>query len=262
MKLSFMTFSCPKATLDEALAMVKAYGYDGLEIRIASKHAHGVEPGCDAAAAKAAFAAAGVKPAAIATSCRFADPVEHGMHIADARAAVDLAAGIAAPVVRVFGGNVPDHLSRNDAIAAVVAALRELAPYAHERGVVLALETHDAWTHPDHVARVMEAVDHPGAGVNWDPMHPLRQSGWPVDRQWQRLRPWVRHVHVHDGLLRLDTLQLKPMGTGDIDHRPVVTVLKQAGYTGWLSLEWIHNDPPDAHLPHESATLRSCLEQT
>jgi sugar phosphate isomerase/epimerase len=261
MQFAFMTFSCPKASLDEALAMVRRFGYDGLEVRIGSNHAHGVEPGCDAAAARAAAAGAGVAFATVATSCRFADANEHDGMIADAIAAVDLAAGIGAPAVRVFGGAVPTSISRDQAIANVAAGLRSVGDEAAKRGVTVVLETHDDWTHPDHVARVMEAAGSPAVAINWDPLHPLRQSGWTIDRQWERLRPWVRHVHVHDGLLRLDTLQLKPMGTGDIDHRPVIAHLKAAGYRGWVSLEWIHNDSPESHLPHEIAALRRYLAE-
>ncbi|GAG24288.1 unnamed protein product, partial [marine sediment metagenome] len=43
MKFSFMTFSCPEATLDEAIGLAKKYGYDGIEPRVSAEHKHGIE---------------------------------------------------------------------------------------------------------------------------------------------------------------------------------------------------------------------------
>ena len=48
MNYSFMSFSCPDLTLDEMLAVAKELGYDAIEPRGVSNHAHGVEPDTDA----------------------------------------------------------------------------------------------------------------------------------------------------------------------------------------------------------------------
>ena len=43
MKYAFMSFSCPRAALGEALDLVKESGYAGFEPRIDAGHAHGIE---------------------------------------------------------------------------------------------------------------------------------------------------------------------------------------------------------------------------
>ena len=43
MKYAFMTFSCPELDLDGVLDLAGRMGYDGIEPRLDSKHAHGVE---------------------------------------------------------------------------------------------------------------------------------------------------------------------------------------------------------------------------
>ena len=48
MNYSFMTFSCPEASLAEALEMAERFGYDGIEPRISAGHGHGIELGIDA----------------------------------------------------------------------------------------------------------------------------------------------------------------------------------------------------------------------
>ncbi len=45
MNYAFMNFSCPDASLAEALDLVRESGYTGFEPRIGAGHAHGVEVG-------------------------------------------------------------------------------------------------------------------------------------------------------------------------------------------------------------------------
>jgi sugar phosphate isomerase/epimerase len=54
MKFSFMSFSTTNLSLDDLLALAKKLGYDGVEPRIDSKHAHGIELAAGAADRKAA----------------------------------------------------------------------------------------------------------------------------------------------------------------------------------------------------------------
>ncbi|MEZ4615636.1 MAG: TIM barrel protein [Caldilineaceae bacterium] len=80
---------------------------------------------------------------------------------------------------------------------------------------------------------VMQQVDHPAIAVNWDIMHPIRAGGATMGA-YAALRPWIQHVHVHDGSTRLDTLEMLPVGTGDIDHRLAIELLYADHYTGYL----------------------------
>jgi sugar phosphate isomerase/epimerase len=157
----------------------------------------------------------------------------------------------------VFGGDLPDTVSRAQAIEIVAGALAKAGEHAKTRGVTLCLETHDAWTHPQHVARVMQQANHPNVAVNWDFMHPLRGSGWSVEKGFEVLRPWIKHVHCHDGSLRLDGLQFRAIGTGDIDHSAALRLLKQMNYDGYVSGEWINWEPPEVHLPRELAAMKA-----
>ena len=50
MKYAFMTFSCPDLTLPEVIELARKTGYDGIEPRIVSDHAHGIEVDIDDAA--------------------------------------------------------------------------------------------------------------------------------------------------------------------------------------------------------------------
>ena len=136
----------------------------------------------------------------------------------------------------------------------VTVALRRVADHAAERGVVLAMETHDDWCDPQHVVAVMRGVNHPAVAVNWDIMHPVRTGLASIDASFAALRPWIRHLHVHDG--SGNGIEMVPIGTGTIDHRRTVALLQSMDYAGFLSGEWINFGDYRVHLPRELATLK------
>jgi sugar phosphate isomerase/epimerase len=260
MKFSFMSFSTTKLSLDDVLALAKKLGYDGVEPRIDSGHAHGIELAADAAtrkAARAKAAKAGIAYACLATSCTYADPAKNaGMREMTLRC-IDLAADIGAPRLRVFGGGLPKGFAREQATALLAESFKSVADHAAQRKVAVCMETHDDWCDPSHVADVMKRVNHPAIAVNWDIMHPVRACGWSVENSYKTLKPWIQHLHVHDGKVdAAGKMQLAPIGTGAIDHKRGIELLKADKYAGFLSGEWIEWESYETHLPRELATLK------
>jgi len=264
LKYSFMSFSCPQATLVGMLALAKTYGYDAVEPRIQERHQHGIELEMSAAARREArqqAADAGVTLGCIATSCKYADPQTTDAQVEDTRRAIDLAADLGAARIRVFGGQIGGGLSRADAALLVAGALRRVATHAQQRGVIVCMETHDDWCNPQDVAAVMRLVNHPAIGVNWDIMHPVRTGHATMDAAFAALRPWIHHVHVHDGVVTVQRIEYVPIGTGAIDHRRAVELLATTNYQDYLSGEWIGWEPAEVHLPRELATLKEYERQ-
>lgn len=260
MKYAFTTFSNPAWSLRDTLDAARRYGYDGVELRIDSNHAHGIERDSDAAQRASARQQAreyGVAICCIATGCKFADPSEAAHHVARAREALVLAADVGADVIRVFGGKIPDGISREQATASIVASLRALADGAELRGIHIAIETHDDWCDPGQVAATLKQVNHPYIGVNWDYQHTARVAKASMDAAFDALRPFIKHVHFHDGTLDADRLVFLPVGQGAYDHKRVLHLLRSIGYDGYLSGEWINCEPADAHLPRELAAMKA-----
>ncbi len=259
MKYAFMSFSCPELELSEMLALAARTGYDGIELRIGGGHKHGVELDSSAEQrrhAREQAASSGVELCCVSTSCKYADPSTVQQQVEDTLRSIDLAGDLGAPVVRVFGGRIPEGVTREQAIHGVAAALGAVADRATERGVTVCLETHDDWCDPDHVADVVRQVDSDAIAVNWDVLHPVRTAGKTMDQAFETLRLWIRHVHFHDGSMRDDKLEYKSLGEGDFDNRRAVQLLRAAGYDGYLSGEWINWEPYETHLPRELAVMK------
>ena len=257
MKYSFMTFSTPELTLEQVLEAAGRFGYDGIEVRVDANHKHGVEVAADRKAraeARRKAEAAGIPIACVATSVQVANSETAKDMIAQALERIDLAAEVGAHRIRVFGGAFPESQDRERATQSAVESCKAIADCAARRKVIVCIETHDAWCDPGHVAEVLRRVDHPFIACNWDIMHPIRAAGATMDSAFGALKPWIRHLHVHDGTLT--DQKLVPIGEGAIDHRRAVELLLEAGYDGYLSGEWIGWEPWEVHLPRELATLK------
>ena len=257
MNYSFMTFSCPDLSLNQLLETARRYGYDGIEPRIFSRHKHGIEidmpPGRRAEIKKQA-AESGIVFSCIATSCVYANPETSVLNVTGTLQCIDLAADVGAPAIRVFGGRLGKDLSRADAIKLVAESLHAIADHARERNVTVCMETHDDWCDPLHVAAVMQQINHPAIAVNWDIMHPVRMKLATMEKAFEILKPWIRHLHVHDGLANGN---LVPIGRGIIDHKLAIDLLLSINYSGFLSGEWIGwSDAYDVHLPRELDTMK------
>ena len=259
MNFAFMSFSCPELTFEEILKFAGDLGYVGVEPRVVSNHAHNIELDADADA-RAEFRKqaedAGIAICCVATSSQYADPESSQENVEDTLKYIDLAADLGSPSLRVFGGRMGDGLSRDQAIDLVAESLSATAAHAEEKGVSICIETHDDWCDPAHVAAVMKKVDHPNIAVNWDIMHPVRAVGSTMDEAYDQLKPWVKHVHFHDGRTVDGKSELCPVGEGNIDHRRALELLMNDGWDGYMSGEWIGWEPHDVHLPRELEIMK------
>lgn len=264
MKLSYMSFSCPEATLEEFVGYAQKHGYEGVEPRAEAKHNHGVE--VDASAEKRAeirefFEDSGIDCGCVATSRKYAiaDRAELAESIETTKKLIDLAADVGSTRIRVFGGVPPEGMDMDEAIKVVGESLGQVGPRAVERGITVCLETHDAFSKATDCAAAIRIANSPCIAANWDIMHPYTK-GMTIDEAHEALKGKICHCHIHDGTYdenRKPTLA--KMGEGEIPYRRAIELLEQDGYEGYLSGEWIGAWHPDEILPHDGEILRSYM---
>lgn len=262
MKYSFMSFSTPDLTLPETLVLAGKLGYEGIEPRTGRNHLHGIELERSPQERRGISNLArdnGIEICCLALSTKYSDPGASDSMVEETRRYIELASDIHCPRLRVFGGMSAEGVSPEEAADTVTDAMIKLGPAAQAAGITICLETHDAWTSPDRVAQVMRRANHPHIAVNWDVMHPFRTSKVPMRQAWLTLKPWLHHVHVHDGTLA-DPLVLKPCGDGEIDIEGALECLLEMGYEEYISGEWIDSrDTID--LGEEIRRLRTLEQQ-
>jgi hypothetical protein len=62
----------------------------------------------------------------------------------------------------------------------------------------------------------MKKANHPAIAVNWDIMHPVRRSYATIEESFEVLKPWIQHLHIHDGSTQKSLL---PIGEGTLITR-------------------------------------------
>lgn len=256
MRFGFMSSVAPQWDLDGLIAAAREYGFDAVELRVEWGHAAGMEldtPQERRAEARRKVADAGLAVSCLALGARLAKPSaeERAAQVERIARYAELAADLGAPMMRVFGGPVPEGHTVAGLRDAAAEALGQAAARAAEYGVAPCLETHDHFNDPADVAYVVSQAGHPNVGVVWHANHHLR-LGIPVADAYRTLRPWVRHCHISEGPKPGDERPANgplPLGSGDDNVREVVRVLQADGFAGVLSWEWINGKQANYGVP-------------
>jgi len=147
---------------------------------------------------------------------------------------------------------LPGH-TEDEAFGWVVGCLEQLVPHAERLGVVLALENHWGLTaRAEGVRRIVGALPSPQVGVVMDTGNYLRTDGDAYE-QMRVLAPLAVLVHAKSYVGGGEWYDL------DIDYTRVGTILREAGYQGYVSLEFEGRAPAAEGVPAALADLRRGL---
>jgi len=148
-------------------------GFESVELR--TTHRHGVEPALspeERREVRARFAASPVRLCGIGTACEYhsLDPAVVEANIAATAAAVDLAADLGCPGVKVRpnGDNVKAGIPKAETLHRIGRALARCGAHAASRGVELRLEMHGSVADASDIAAVLAACGHPAVRVCWN----------------------------------------------------------------------------------------------
>jgi sugar phosphate isomerase/epimerase len=173
--------------------------------------------------------------------------------LAHTRKWIDYAAIMGAPVIRIFAGYVPKDDNEEAAIARCAAGINESLDYAAKKGVCLALENHGGITDtPEQMLKIIAQVkESPWFGVNLDGGN-FRTADPYSDLA--RIAPYAINAQlkteVHPG-----------GGREEADLGRVVRILADAGYRGYVVLEYEAKEDPKTAVPRHIETLRKIIRE-
>lgn len=175
---------------------------------------------------------------------------------------VDIAAELGVPSMRhdVTRGPKDDaQMTLSDVLKQIAPAVREITEYGAKRGVKTTLENHGFYMQTaERVEKLIQAVGHPNYGLTIDMGNFLCLNQDPVDAV-KRLAKYVFMAHTKDfhvkpksamppgGWFATPTeiaLRGAIVGHGVIDVPAQLKILKDAGYNGYLSLEFEGMEEP------------------
>lgn len=175
-----------------------------------------------------------------------ADPDSHEQAVADVERSIEAAADLGCATLIVTVGQNDETLDDATQQAAVVDALRAIAPTAETRGVTIVVEPlntrvdHPGYFLPttDAGVAVVDAVDSPHVKLLFDIYHQQITDG-DVIRRLSRQIEHIGHIHVADNPGRHEP------GTGELDYERIFTAIATLDYDGYVSGEFTPKGDPD-----------------
>ncbi|CUU35782.1 MAG: sugar phosphate isomerase/epimerase [Armatimonadetes bacterium] len=171
------------------------------------------------------------------------DPAVRRREQEQMRQRVEWAQTLGANAVRTTAGMLHPELAEEDGIRYAVEEMVKLAEYAVPLGVYPCYENHyrdRRWDKPDfsfeveRFLKIFEQIEPTEVRVNFDFANPLMTGADPV----ALLKRVVHKVHhVHAGDRRMGEYQHCVLGEGQVPFRELLTILREHGYTGYLSVE-------------------------
>jgi len=175
---------------------------------------------------------------------------------------MDMSEALGASYCRVLSGQRRPGLSIDEGVDLAAACIVDCLPYAEEKNITLILENHykdDFWEYPefaqkaDVFCKLVERIRHPNFGVNFDPSNAFLAGEDPLDLL-KRVAPRVVTMHASDRYLLEGTVEdlkkeeagvagyVKRLAHGEIgkglnDYDAIFSLLKNAGFNGWISIE-------------------------
>ena len=163
---------------------------------------------------------------------------------------------------RVLSGQKRPGLSLSDGLHYASRCIADCLSYAEERGITLVLENHykdDFWKYPEFAQKkdvfksLVESINHPSFGVNFDPSNAFLAGEEPLDLLYS-ISDRVVTMHASDRYLKSGTIDdLKKIDSGKIgyanilshgeigkgmnDYDLIFKELKRVGFDNWISIE-------------------------
>lgn len=175
---------------------------------------------------------------------------------------IDMTSILGGSYCRVLSGQKRPGLSVEEGVKLAADCIRACLPYAEDRGITLILENHykdNFWEYPefaqkmDVFCKLVNSIDHPFFGVNYDPSNTYLAGEDPIELL-KRVSGRVVTMHASDRYLKEGTLEdlrneeggvegyAKRLSHGEIgqglnDYDAIFTELKTAGFDNWISIE-------------------------
>ena len=252
--LGFSTLGSPKWDWIQTLDFAAAHGFAAIELR-------GLQQTMDLsqrpefqrdrlAQTKRELAARGLAVPCLGASVNLheQDTAKLGAAMAETRRFIDVASGIGAPYVRVFGNQYVQGMSREAVHAYIARGLRELGEYARPRGVTVVLESHGEFNTSPALVDLMQRADSPAVGILWDAHHTF-VAGEPTETSVAQLGRWIRHTHLKDSVPAGTGRKYVLTGRGEVPVKQQIAALARSGYKGFYSLEWEKRWHPELDEP-------------
>jgi sugar phosphate isomerase/epimerase len=165
---------------------------------------------------------------------------------------IDHAQVLGAPVIRIFAGEAKNGNSPEHSHRLMVEGIEECCDYAGRRGVHLALENHGGpTTTAEGMLKFIRDVKSPWFGVNLDTGNFYSADPYP---DLARIAPYALNVQV-----KVATSDEQGQVKKPTDFSRLAKLLRDAGYRGYIVLEYEESPDPREACPRYVAMIREAF---
>ena len=253
MKIAFSTLGCPDFSWSDIYSVAKDFGFDGIEIRGIGKDISAVKarPFTDGQIDRtiATLERLGLEIPCLTSGCclKFADKLEETK--AELSEYIRLAVKLGTPYIRVLADLEPDPRGEIDD-EYMARAIKEVAAEAKDTGVTLLIETNGVYSDTKRLRALLDKVNCREVAALWDIHHPYRFAHETPETTIENLGSYIKYVHVKDSIMEKGqdgkkTIKYRMMGFGDMPIPGMLHALREIGYEGYISLEWVKRWAPE-----------------
>lgn len=162
--------------------------------------------------------------------------------IAGAKNAVDVAVLMGAPLIRIFGGGVPEQSEDRDQLwQIVVSSFQEVADYAASKGVSVGLHNHAPAVPPtgDDILYLLEAVDRQNftfildTGQWWGSPGTNREAVGDPEVDFYA---YMIQTAPHASYVRAKIYRIESGEEQVIDYHRIMPIIRDVGFNGNMSI--------------------------
>ena len=248
MKLAFSTLGCPDFDWKDIYSLAKDFGFSGIELRglgddIFSVHARPFREE-NLPATIELLHKKRLEIPCLSTGCALRFPEKREETVAEIKEYIDLAQKLSTPYIRILG-DLTAAPTTDFSDDTVLEALRELIPYAEEKGVTLLVETNGVYANTARLRDLLNRIPSDNIGALWDVHHPYRYGGESPEQTAQNLGAYIKYTHFKDSVMKDGKVEYRLLGEGDLPINDIIRTLNSINYDGYLSLEWLKQYAPD-----------------
>ncbi|MGI6566783.1 MAG: sugar phosphate isomerase/epimerase [Firmicutes bacterium] len=144
-------------------------------------------------------------------------------------------------LLRVDGGWPKEGVPKERWVELMVEGFGRCRDFVEKEDFKFALDNHGLVTNDaDLQIELLEAVGSKNIGANLDTMN-YRWAGHPLEKVnefYEKIAPWVLHVHMKDGQNSLADYEGTALGEGELDLHWAVECLKRVDYQGVWCVEY------------------------
>jgi sugar phosphate isomerase/epimerase len=164
---------------------------------------------------------------------------------------IDRYSELGVSAIRVFAGSLPKGAELEETLTRCAKNLQKVCDYAARKGMILALENHGGVTATaEGLLTILRQVESEALAVNFDSGN-FRSSLDPY-AELAQIAPYAVNAQIK--------VEIFPDGVRQpTDLKRVLSILRDAGYSGWVALEYEAKEEPTVAIPRWIEELKTLI---